>query len=164
MTRQNITEKIWYDPDVKSYIMLDVTEDIPEQKPVVIDGTKLLPKSEYHCTLVPAGKLSEDPAIVARVIEDVADYLRYNSQAVRFIGLADRYYICKDGDEVTLIAEATLVGLGGLRKIVQQTIPDYAPALPHVTLLKNDESTYGIGIHSAMDLKKLCRRVNLDDV
>lgn len=161
MSRQNITEKIWYDPEVKSYIMLDVTDEIVPPQPLMIDNTKLLPKDEYHCTLVPAGKLSDSPEKVARVINEVTDYLHFSPNAVRFIGLGDNYYFCKDGDEATLVAEAMIVGLVGLRKIVQQTIPDYKPAFPHITLLKNEQSLYGIGIHSAEDLKKLCKKVDL---
>lgn len=161
MSRQNITEKIWYDSEVKNSIMLDVTEDVPEQKSRIINGVTLHPKDEYHCTLVPVGKLSENPAKITRIIEDVTDYLRFNPDAVRFIGLADSFYVCNDEAEVTLIAEATIVGLNRLRKIVQQTIPEFKPVLPHATLLKSESSQYGIGIYSTMDLKKMCKKVDL---
>lgn len=161
MSRQNITEKIWYDPDVKNYIMLDITKDIEQQKPLVIDGVELLPKDEYHCSLVPVGKLSDDPDAVARIVSDIKDYLAFTPDSIRFDGFMDKYFVCKKEDETTLIVEAKILGLGGLRKIVQQTISDYQPTFPHVTLLKSENSPYGIGINSNKDLKTYCRRIDI---
>ncbi|HMS92901.1 MAG TPA: hypothetical protein PKD28_00800 [Candidatus Saccharibacteria bacterium] len=159
MTRTNITEQIWYDPEVKHYIMLDVTEQIPEQTMQVFDGTELFPKDEYHVSLVAAGKLSEDPATVAGIVDDVRSFLHDNPEAVAFQGLGDERYVCRDGDEMTLIAPARIVALDGLRGVVRRRIPEYEPAFSHVTLLKSASSPYGIGINSDSDLAAYCQKV-----
>lgn len=157
--RQNITEKVWYDPDVKSYIMLDVTDDITPLESQYIEGRELLSKTEYHCSLVPAGKLSDDPDVVKQVIERVAGYL--SETDVRFQGLADTYYFCEKGAEATLIAPAIIAGIEGLTQVVRQLIPEYTPAFSHITLLKSATSEYGIGINSELDRNAYCREVTL---
>lgn len=157
--RQNITETIWYDPDVKNYIMLDVTDDIMPLESQYIEGRELFSKAEYHCSLVPAGKLSDDPDVVAQVIQDVTTYL--TEVDVHFKGLVEKYYICEKNAEATLIAPAIIAGVEGLTRVVRRVVPEYVPALLHVTLLKSRTSEYGIGINSAADLNAYCREVTI---
>lgn len=160
--RINITERIWRDPEVKNYVMLDVTEDVGGQEAAVIDGTLLLPKDEYHVTLVAAGKIAgDDPRRTGELLQDLEEYLRANPDAVRFERLGDDRYVCRDGEEMTLIAPAEIVGIEGLRRVVTRHVPDYKPAFPHVTLLKNEQSPYGIGVNSTEDFQALCRRYEI---
>ena len=161
MARVNITEKIWYDPQVKNYVMLDVTEDIERPKPITLDSQIVLePKDEYHCTLVAAGKLSSDQDAVRELIADISDYFQSDPNAVQFNGLGPDYYVCHKGDESTLIVSAVIIGLDGLRDIVRKKFPGYGESIPHITLLKSENSQYGIGINSPADLSKYCEKIN----
>lgn len=156
--RTHLTESVWYDPDVKNYVMLDVTDAITPPTSLMIDDVELLPKDEYHCTLVPVGKLLEDD--FARVLlGDISEYLSQN--AVEFDGLTGEYHLCRKQEEVTLIASARIVGLDGLREVVRRHVPDYQPPFPHVTLLKSANSPYGIGVNSDADYDALCRPITL---
>lgn len=161
MTRINITEKIWYDSEVKSYIMLDVTDEISSQRARVVDNVELLPKDEYHVSLVPASKLSEDASVVQDVVQDVTQFLRENPGVVVFEGLGEERYVCRKDGEVTMIAPAIIIGVESLRQVVRQHIPGYAPAFPHVTLLKSANSPYGIGVNSEDDLQQMCERLDI---
>lgn len=159
--RSNITKKIWHDPEVKNYIMLDVTDEIPPQQMQTIDNVELLPKDEYHVSLVPASKLSEDASVVQDVVQDVTRLLRENPGVVVFEGLGEERYVCRKNGEVTMIAPAIIIGVESLRQIVRQYVPDYAPAFPHVTLLKSANSPYGIGVNSEDDLQLMCKRLGV---
>lgn len=162
MAKTYINEKIWYDPEVSNYVMLDVTEEVGEQQPLEIDDTLLLPKNEYHVTLVAAGKITgKDTEQTARLISDIEGYLHDNPEAVKFGSLGDERFVCRDGEEATLIAPATIIGIEGLRKVVLKRVPDYKPAFTHVTLLKNEESPYGIGVNSQDDFDQLCKKYNM---
>ncbi len=164
MTRVNITEKVWYDPAATKYVMLDISEAIPPQSPVSIDGELLLPKEEYHVSLVAAARITETLAQADEVIAGVTEYLQANPQSVAFAGLGEERYVCRDGEQMTLIAPVVVLGLEGLRRVVERHVPDYQPISPHVTLLKNAASLYGIGINSEADFRKLCERVDLGEV
>ncbi|MFZ1258597.1 MAG: hypothetical protein WAQ25_03950 [Candidatus Saccharimonas sp.] len=159
MTRVNITENIWYDPEVKNYVMLDVTDAVGAQEARVIDGVDLLPKHEYHVTLVPAGKLGKTALEVAAIINNIESFLKQHPAVMQFQKLGTERYICRKDDEMTLIAPAVITGLDALRAIVRQRVPDYQPAFPHVTLLKSANSPYGIGINSQKDLANYCIKV-----
>ena len=49
-----------------------------------IAGVELLPKSEYHVSIVAAGRLSDDPAIVAAIIEKVRAYFMEHPDGMTF--------------------------------------------------------------------------------
>lgn len=160
MAKEYITEKIWYDLEVKSYVMLDVTEEIGEQKPLKVNGIELLPKEEYHVTLVAAGKIADgDEKLTRNLISDISKYLLSNPESVSFGGLGDERFTCHKDGETTLIAPAVIIGIEGLRKVVTSRIVNYKPAFPHVTLLKSENSLYGIGVNSQDDLEQYCRRL-----
>lgn len=162
MARVNITEKIWYDPEVKNYVMLDVTDDIPRPLPFTThQGVLLEPKTEYHCTLVAAGKLSDDPTAVQEVIEDIAQYIKARPNDIAYEGLGDDYYICQKAEETTLIVSAIATGLIGLREVVRGKFPEYEDTSPHITLLKSENSAYGIGINSLSDLDNYCQKIEM---
>lgn len=162
MARVHITEKIWYDPEVKNYVMLDVTDDIEHPVATIIKPpTVLLPKDEYHCTLVAAGKLSANHDQVREVIEDIKAYLLEHPNMVTFEGIGTDYYYCCKDDESTLIVSALVTGLDGLRDVVRRTFPEYSESSPHITLLKSENSPYGIGINSPTDLNQYCERITI---
>lgn len=52
-----------------------------------------------------------------------------------------------------------MIGLDDLRQEIKQLIPDYVPLFPHVTLLKSENSQYGIGINSQKDFDNLCQKL-----
>lgn len=160
MTRVDISPNVWYDPGVKNYFMLDVTAAIETPTEIDIDGVVLFPKDEYHCSLVPAGKIAEGQRLQG-LNYFLVTYLRANPDLLRFDGLGDERYICKKNDEVTLVAPARVVGIEALRAAVRQMIPEYEPAFPHVTLLKSENSPYGIGINSEKDLAEYCTRIDI---
>ncbi len=160
MTRQYIAETIWHDPEVKNYFMLDVTNTIPAQIPKSFEGIELLPKDEYHCTLVAPNKITDSLDDQAEIERSVTAYFMANPDAVQFDGLTDRLYVCREDGEMTLVAEARILGLDGLRRCIQSIVPEYKAILPHVTLLKSQNSPYGIGIHSADDLANLCVQID----
>lgn len=155
--RAHLTESVWYDPDVKNYVMLDVTDAITPLTSLMIGDVELLPKDEYHCTLVPVGKLLEDDA-AGVLLDDIGEYLSQNT--VEFDGLTGDYHLCRKQGEVTLIASARIMGLDGLRE-VRRHVSDYQPPFPHVTLLKSANSPYGIGVNSDADYDALCRPITL---
>lgn len=140
--------------------MLDVTSDIEPLRPINIGGFELLPKEEYHVTLVPTRKLTSEIAVQREIVESVRAYLQGATGELKFEGIGEDRYLCRDGEEATLIAPAYVSGLDGLRRVVGGIVADYAPAFPHVTLLKNADSKYGIGINSEEDLQRLCRKLD----
>lgn len=159
MSREYLSEKVWRDAEGTNYIMLDVTDEIGDQQARTIDGVELLPKDEYHVTLVPASKFSEDESVVESVVDEVRAFLARNPDEIVFKELLDERYVCTKGDELTLIAPAVVLGLDALRAVVRRHVPDYAPAFPHVTLLKSANSKYGIGVNSMDDLHEYCRKI-----
>lgn len=162
MSREYLSKKIWRDAEGTNYIMLDVTDEIGSQQARTVEGVELLPKDEYHVTLVPAGKLSGDESVVELVIDEVRTFLAHNPDEVVFEELSGERYVCTKGDEMTLIAPAIVLGLDGLRGVVRRHVPDYAPTFPHVTLLKSANSRYGIGVNSVDDLQAYCRKLEID--
>lgn len=161
MSRMQLTENIWYDPDVKSYVMLDVTSEIGAQEPQVVDGVEVLPKDEYHVTLVAAGKIGQTALHIQQIIEGVRAFLLDHPNTVRFNGLTTERYICHKDGESTLIAPAIVTGLDTLRAVVKRHVPEYEPAFPHVTLLKSANSAYGISINTPSVLETYCKKIIL---
>lgn len=163
MSRQELGNGVWYDPEAKGYIMLDVTGSVATQHPRTIDDTILLPKSEYHCSLAAVRKLAnEDREVEAKLVDDVKRYLGNN--AVEFAGMTGDYYFCQktnDAGEIesTVIGGVTIIGLDGLRALLREKIPEYQPPFPHVTLLKSANSKFGIGVNSQEDLRTYCRKL-----
>ena len=160
MSKEFLTNKVWHDPEGTTYIMLDVTSEIEPPQAITVDGVELLPKDEYHVTLVPTRKLTDDTALQQAIVESVRAHLQGATEELKFMGVGDERYLCRDGEEATLIAPANIVGLNGVRRVVTNLVPDYEPAFPHVTLLKNAVSKYGIGINSEEDLRRLCRKLD----
>jgi hypothetical protein len=158
MTRQNITDKIWRDPDGSGYFMLDVTGQIPPQAAATINGVGLLSKDEYHVSLVPVSKISEGE-VMNKLDTMLVDYFQKNPDWVRFEGITNERYLCRKDDEATVIAPARVIGLEALRSVVRQFVPDYLPAFPHVTLLKSRATERGISVNSAEDLDRYCKRL-----
>jgi|GEM_PF-4768911 len=155
---------IRYDSDTKGYIMLDVGRVIPELRSTEKNGVKLLPKAEFHCSIVAARDLSDgNPELEALIVETTKASL--HRVPIKVTGLSGAYYICKetkDGDatQTTVIGGLETSSLDDLHKSLQKIVPTYQPFIPHVTLLKSQNSKYGIGVNSQTDLEKLCRRDN----
>jgi hypothetical protein len=163
MSKQELSDGVWYDPEGTGYIMLDTTAVIPPQEPRMIDGVRLLPKDEYHCSLVAARKLADgDRDLEARIVKDTVEYLR--THTVGFVGMTGNYYLCQktndDGEiEKTIIGGVEIRGIEGLRAILRRRTPEYQPPFPHVTLLKSANSLYGIGVNSEESLRAYCTRL-----
>ncbi len=56
MANRNLGKGVWHDPVNTGYVGLDLTALIPPQEMRTIEGTKLSPKNEYHCSLVAVRK------------------------------------------------------------------------------------------------------------
>lgn len=155
MSRQELGKGVWYDPEGTGYIMYDLTDQLIPLKPVTIGDQLLLPKTEFHCSLVAARKVSqEELAVEATIVERVQNYL--GERSLRFVNLTGDYYHCQKDGESTVIAGVHIEGLDELRVLVREVVPDYEPPFPHVTLLKSENSEYGIGVNSAQALATLC--------
>lgn len=160
MSVQQLGQKVWYDPEGTGYVMLDVTSFIKPLEPMEIDGQKLLPKSEYHCSLLAARKVANDKVSEEQLVGVVKIFLK--NKTISFESLVENeLYVCRKEGQVTVIASATIVGLDELHQEIKQLIPDYAPLFPHVTLLKSENSQYGIGINSQVDFENLCEKVTI---
>lgn len=157
MAIQQLGQKVWYDEAVMGYVMLDITGDIKPPKKMEIDGQNLLPKSEYHCSLVAARKLANEKVSEAQIIGIVRNFLA--THTIRFISLTDERFVCRKRGEITVISGAKVIGLEELRAELQQLIPTYVSLFPHVTLLKSENSPYGIGIDSQLDFEYLCQKM-----
>lgn len=158
--RISVGENMWHDTEVKHFLMLDVTDEIPVQHAQVVDGAELVPKEEFHVTLVAAGKIAPSAAQADELIASITRYVQENSHHVTFEGLDGVRYICRDGDEMTLIAPARVSGVEELLEIVREMIPDARPPFLHVTLAKNAASPYGIGVYSMEDLGRYCEELD----
>ena len=156
-TRQELGQAVWYDPDGTGYIMLDVTKFIETPAEMMIDNERLLPKNEFHCSLVAARKITKSPDEEARVVDTTRNFLA--RETIRFTGLTGERYVCRKDGEMTLIAGASVEGLDKLRTEVSALLPEYQPPFAHVTLLKSENSPFGIGINSADELAERCNRL-----
>lgn len=163
MNARELTPHVWYDPDVKGYIMFDATQHIPDMPPITVDGIELLPKNEYHVSLVAARKAAaQNAAQEAAIVRLVEDYLGRPDAGLSWGGLTGEYYLChKPGQsgelQHTVLAGASIIGLTGLQRMLRHHF-GIAPSHPHVTLLKSANSAYGIGVNSADDLALYCEK------
>lgn len=166
--RAELGQDVWYDQEVKGYVMLDLQGQldglaaIPEV--IDVDGVQLQRKHEMHCSLVAARKLAgEDPQTEARIVDAVHTWLQTNT--LSFDGFTGDVYVChKPNDageeQTTVIAGVAIKGLTGLWQAVRHVSPDFNDPSLHITLYKSQNSPYGIGVNSAADLSSLCTRRN----
>jgi hypothetical protein len=157
MSRQELGSGVWYDDEGSGYAMLDVSDFIPLQHERVIDGQLLLPKDEYHCTIVPVRKIVDNRDQEERLVELLRASLA--KQAVAFSTLSEERYVCRKDDEMTIIAPVTINGIEVISRTVQQIIPDFNGVFSHVTLLKNENSPFGISVLSFENLAARCERL-----
>lgn len=158
--KAQLRDDVWYDTEGTYYVLLDVTQQIDEQQPRVVDGVVLMPKDELHVSIVPTSRLTDDESVRGALIADIRDYLAENPSAVQFENLGPERYFCQKADEATLIAPAVVSGTDGLVQVVRRHFPDFEATFLHVTLLKNAESEYGIGINNPTELKQYCTKLS----
>lgn len=150
---------VWYDAEGTGYVGLDLTADIPPPQPRTVAGVVLAPKSEYHCSLVALRRYIGDRARELSVAEAIKGFL--GEHVLRFLGLGDERYLCRKDDRTTVVAPVRIGGLDDFVGFVRTVIPDYQEPFPHVTLLTDEGSRFGIAIHSADDLARFCHRLAL---
>ncbi len=156
MANQEIGKGVWHAGDT-GYIGLDLTVDIPHQEARTVEGTALLPKDEYHCSLVAVRKYINDPAEEQRVADGVKDYLREHD--LHFSGLGNERYLCRKDDRVTIVAPLRVDGIDEFFAFIQTLIPDYLSPFLHVTLLKSEKTEHGISVNSMEDLHRYCEKL-----
>ncbi|QQS21697.1 hypothetical protein IPM09_04230 [Candidatus Saccharibacteria bacterium] len=168
MSRQELGRDVWYDGGLKGYAMLDVTHSVPAISPLVIDGTELLPKEEYHVSIAKLRALARgDAAKEAELVTFLQEYFAEQDHEFRWAGLTGDYYVCRKPNQagetqMTLIGSVEIVGLRALERAMRDRFdPAIRLSQPHVTLLKSTNSPYGIGINSADDLASLCTPIEL---
>lgn len=142
----------WYS-HATGMVMHDMTWTVENIQPMTIDGIELIPKEEYHTTLVSVRRELPNPKKEARFIYDLRDFLWESPVEMSTIGR--ERYLCQKGDEATVIAQVHLFGGIALKEFVREYIPDYDPFW-HVTLLKNEQTEHGIRISSREDLNDRC--------
>jgi hypothetical protein len=157
MTKQNLGKNIWYDPDENGYIGLDVTVSIPPQEVRNIEGTTLLPKDEYHCSLVAIRRYTDDRKKEQTIADEVKGYLQTHD--LQYVGLGEDRYLCHKDDRMTIVGPVEIDGIDLLRAFIKTLIPDYQPPFSHVTLLKSEATEFGIGINSMDDLAQYCQKI-----
>lgn len=157
MANRNLGKGVWHDPVNTGYIGLDLTEVIPPQEARNVEGTKLSPKEEYHCSLVAVRKYIDDPEREQSIVNAVEGYLRNHD--LRFAGLGDERYLCRKADRVTVVAPVRIDGIEEFCAFVQSLMPEYQPPFAHVTLLKNETTEHGISLNTADDLDRFCTKL-----
>lgn len=157
--KTSLSHNIWYDADGTYYVVLDVTQQIGTLSLQIINGVELIPKDEYHVSLVPTSRLTDDLAVREVLIADIEELLRQNPDVVQFESLGTERYFCQKDDEATLIATATVTGLERLAVTVRNRFPEYEVPFAHVTLLKSAKSEYGVGINSRAELEEYCLKL-----
>lgn len=160
MTNREIGKSVWHADDT-GYIGLDVTADIPAQELHTVDGIALIPKDEYHCSLVAVRKYvdpeGEQPVAEQRIVDAVTGFLREHD--LHFAGLGDERYLCRKDDRVTIVAPVSIDGISEFVAFIQTLIPEYRPPFLHVTLLKSQTMKHGISINSMEDLHRYCEKL-----
>lgn len=154
MARQDLGKGVWHDPVNTGYIGLDLTAVIPPQDTRSVEGTKLSPKQEYHCSLVAVRKYIDDPTMEHSIVNAVKGYLR--NHELRFAGLGDVRYLCRKEDRVTIVAPVQIHGIEEFCAFVQTLIPEYRTPFIHVTLLKSKTTEHGISLNTTDDLHRFC--------
>lgn len=154
MARQDLGNGVWHDAVNTGYIGLDLTPVIPPQDVRIVEGTRLSPKQEYHCSLVAVRKYIDDPITEHSIVNAVKGYLR--DHELRFGGLGDARYLCRNEDRVTIVAPVQIHGIDEFCAFVQTLIPKYQPPFIHVTLLKSETTQHGISLNTMDDLHRFC--------
>lgn len=157
MAKQNLSKKIWYDPDENGYIGLDMTAGLSPQTEQSIDDIKLLPKNEYHCSLIAVRRYTDDREQEQNIANAVREFL--TTHKLRFVGLGSERYVCRKEDRMTIIAPVIIEGIDEFRNFVRTIIPGYQAPFSHVTLLKSEATEFGIGINSLGELRQYCERL-----
>ena len=157
MANHDIGKGVWHDPDKTGYIGLDVTADIPPQEMRTVEGAVLLPKDEYHCSLVACRDHTDDREEERSIANAVKDYLRTHD--LRFVGLGDERYLCRKDDRLTIVAPVRVDGIDEFCAFVQTLIPEYRPPFLHVTLLKSEATEFGIAVNSLDELGRYCEKL-----
>ncbi len=158
MSKQDLGQNVWYEPDVNGYISLDVTDYIPPQEQQTIDDVLLLPKNEYHCSLVAVRRYAKDLMEEQQIADAVRDYL--STHSIHFVGLGGERYLCRKDDRTTIIGPVEVAGLNDLWTFVATIIPQYQLPFSHVTLLKSEATEFGIGINTMPELDQLCKKLS----
>lgn len=130
---------------------------MPPQETRTIEGAKLSPKKEYHCSLVAVRKYTDDPIMEQSIVNAVKGYLRKHD--LRFAGLVNERYLCCKEDRMTIVAPARIDGIEEFCAFIQTLIPEYRPPFIHVTLLKSETTEHGISLNTADDLHRFCTRL-----
>ena len=154
MTKMHLGNNISYDPEEKGYIMFDLTSFIPKQSSLVINGTELFPKNEYHASLVAMERYIENKEEAIKIAVLIKEYLE--THELRFIELGKARYVCNRDTRMTLVAPVTIEGIEEFKAFVGTLIPHYDPPFSHITLLKSKATEFGIGINSMNDLDQYC--------
>jgi hypothetical protein len=159
MTKQDLGKNVWYDPDANGYIGFDITSSIPTQTQQTVEGISLLPKDEYHCSLIAVRLYVENREKEQEIADSLRNYLEKHD--LHFTGLGTDRYVCRKEDRMTIIAPVKIDGVDELRDFVTTLIPDYQPPFTHVTLLKSEATEFGIGINSMDELDQYCQKLEL---
>lgn len=154
MTKLDMGNNIFYHPDEKGYIMFDLTRYIPLQTSRIVNGVNLLPKNEYHCSLVAIERYFEDKEEALRVVDSIKTYLQ--THELQFIELGQERYICTRDERTTLVAPVSISGIEKFQAFVGSLIPGFDPPFSHITLLKSEATEFGIGINSIDELRRYC--------
>ena len=157
MSNHDLGKGVWHDPVNTGYIGLDLTAIIPSQETRTVEGTKLGPKTEYHCSLVAVRKYTADPTREQAIVEAVKGYLRTHD--LRFAGLGDERFLCRKEDRATIVAPIRIDGIDQFCAFIQTLIPDYRPPFIHVTLLKSETTEHGVSLNSPADLHRFCTKL-----
>lgn len=147
-----IAPHTWYSHTTGS-VLHDVSRAVEPLEPMVVEGIELLPKQEFHTTLVSARRELHTQKREAHFIHDLREFLAYNPVELRTI--TNERYFCQKENEASVIAPVCLFGDVGLKSFVRKFIPQYDPFY-HVTLLKSEETEHGIRISSRDDLNDRC--------
>lgn len=161
MSKEFIASNVWHDPEGSCSIMLDVTDEVVPVEPQVVSGIELLPKSEYHVTLVAPLKQGLVAVQYPDAVIVVKDFLASEPEAIKFNGLSNERYLCQKDDEYSLIAPAEILGVEALYKVLSQRFDGLGEPFLHVTLLKSRNSEYGISVSSAEVLADRCQLISI---
>lgn len=146
-----------YAPD-SGYIMLSLEQNTGLPSKVIIDGTELVAKHEWHCSLLNARRLGDHgPVQERRIVEAIKGYLA--AAGLEFQGFTGQFYHCTRRDPVERQSIIGLIGLAGIEELyhtLRQFDSAIASPVPHVTLY-TEGSIYGIGIPNQQALTEYCR-------
>ena len=166
MSREELGNGVWYDASLKGYAMLDVTDHIPPLRTTDVEGVMVHPKmGEFHVSIANLRELAHhNPAQEAAMALFLRDQMADRQNCPSWNGFTGEFYVCRKPNEqgeeqTTIIAGVDIAGLRALERAMRHAF-DTSIHLshPHVTLLKSENSPYGIGVNSAEALVRLCMR------